>query len=79
MPNKTQILLNAICSNPTSMKNPAFGEINPGNKIELISTLFPKIENWLTNIVLIDTHSHIYFDSYNDDIDKVNLFKTSFV
>ena len=41
MPNKTKLVLNAIGSKESSLE---FGEINFGQEIDSIPTLFPRIE-----------------------------------
>ena len=42
MPNKTKLVLNAIGSKESSLK---FEEINFGQEIDSIPTLFPRIES----------------------------------
>ena len=44
MPSKTRIVLNAIGVQNMNIKALSFGKIIPGQKIELITTLFPRIE-----------------------------------
>tara|TARA_Y100001970_G_scaffold290465_1_gene424291 strand:+ start:456 stop:1973 length:1518 start_codon:yes stop_codon:yes gene_type:complete len=44
MPNKTSIVLDSIGIKSTNIKQISFGEIAPGQKINLISTLFPRID-----------------------------------